>query len=136
MELDRTRLAKLLGLSSSSNEHEAAGAMRAANKLVKDAGETWESVLAGPERSFRISIQRASPMQAEEPWVAPHLRDRVMIDLMFRTVYAQPRTGSEDFWQGIDTMHNSFTQHGLLTQGQYVLLQKCYKRLTAANVPT
>lgn len=129
MPLDRDKLAKLLGLATSDNDHEAIGALRAANRLVKAEKMTWEEVLAGPEKSFRVSVQRR-PYTAEEDWVAPHLKDKVMIDLMFRTLYAQPRTGNEEFWRWVDAVHHKFDQYGQLTPGQFVALRKCYQRVS------
>jgi hypothetical protein len=41
-----------------------------------------------------------------------------MIDLMFRAIYAQPRTGSEDFWRWVDDVHNWWESCGSLTQPQ------------------
>jgi hypothetical protein len=65
--VDREKLAKLLALSASDNEHEALGCIRAANRIVKEAGKTWDEVLAGPEKSFRVSI---TTYRTEEPWPA------------------------------------------------------------------
>lgn len=44
---DRDRLASLLGLFSSHFDGEILNAARLAEKLVKNAGETWESVITG-----------------------------------------------------------------------------------------
>lgn len=131
MPLDRTKLAKLLGLAASDNDHEAMGALRAATRLVKAENMSWEDVLAGPEKTFRVSIQRQTMYDAEEQeagWVAPHLKDKVMIDLMFRSVYSQPRTGSEDFWRWVDDVHEKWQRYNQLTPGQYTALRKCYSR--------
>lgn len=129
MPLDREKLLKLLRLTTSDKVHEVAGAMRACNRLLEAAGETWEQVLTPPEKALKISIQREQ-FTAGENWVAPHLKDKVMIDLMFRTLYSQPRTGSEDFWRWVDDVHSKFGKYGQLTQGQYQALRKCYQRAT------
>ena len=44
---DRDRLIKLLGMVGSSSDGEALNAARLADKLVKDRGETWATVLNG-----------------------------------------------------------------------------------------
>ena len=134
MSLDREKLAKLLGLSQSDNEHEALGCIRAANRLVKEAGMSWEEVLAGPEKSLRVSIGR-TPYKAEENWTAPHLKDKVMIDLMFRGVYNQPRTGNEDFWRWVDDVNAKWQQYEVLTPNQYTALRKCYQRTLKTSQP-
>lgn len=45
MELDRNRLAKLLGMIGSAHDGEALNAARMAHTLVRTAGVTWEEVL-------------------------------------------------------------------------------------------
>lgn len=127
MPLDREKLAKLLALSTSDNEHEALGCLRAANRLIKAENLTWADVLAGPEKTFRVVVQR-EPYTAEENWQPPHLKDKVMIDLMFRTVYAQPRTGNEDFWRWLDDVHHKYETYGSLTHGQFNGLRNSYRR--------
>ena len=93
---------------------------------------TWSEVLAGPERSFRVVVTREPAMagayQAEENWTPPHLRDKVMIDLMFRAIFSQPRTGNEEFWRTMDSIHANFVKYGSLTQGQYNAIRNCYRR--------
>jgi hypothetical protein len=125
--MDRDKLAKLLALSASDNEHEALGCIRAANRIVKEAGTTWQDVLAGPDKSFRVSIERR--YTAEENWVPPHLRDKIHIDLMFRAIFTQPRTSNEEFWQFIDSVHQWWTEKGMLTQPMYNAIKSCYKRI-------
>lgn len=134
MPLDREKLAKLLGLATSDNDHEAVSALRAANRLVKAEHMTWKDVLAGPEKSCRVTIER-QPYKAEENWVAPHLKDKVMIDLMFRSLYSQPRIGSEDFWRWVDDVNAKWQKYAVLTQGQYNALRKCYQRTLKTSQP-
>jgi hypothetical protein len=138
--LDREKLLKLLRLTTSDHVHEVAGAMRAANRLIEAEKMTWEDVLAGPEKSFRISIHREQPQatpngfyEGEEAWTPPHLKDKVIIDTMFRAVYAQPRTGNDSFWDWLDDIHGKFEQHGSLTNGQYQALARCYRRAVRAG---
>lgn len=45
IELDRDRLAKLLGMMGSAHDGEALNAARMAHTLVRQAGMTWEDVL-------------------------------------------------------------------------------------------
>jgi pyruvate/2-oxoglutarate dehydrogenase complex dihydrolipoamide acyltransferase (E2) component len=46
--LDRTRLAKLLGMMGSTHPGEAINASRLANNLVREAGMSWEDILGKP----------------------------------------------------------------------------------------
>lgn len=133
MLLNRKLLAKIMEMTASDKDGEALNAARMATSMVKDAGETWESVLNTP-RPAAVTVtvtHHAPPQQAEQPedWVAPHLSDKVTIDMMFRAVFATPRSGNEEFWQFMDSIHNWFSQHGALTQKQYQALRNTYKRV-------
>jgi hypothetical protein len=71
--VDREKLAKLLALTTSDNDHEALSAMRAANRMLREVGKIWEDVLEGPERVLSISISRPHAVpeefyQAMEEW--------------------------------------------------------------------
>lgn len=48
MTLDRGRLAKLMGLTTSVHDGEALNALRMANKMLSDAKLTWSEVIGGP----------------------------------------------------------------------------------------
>jgi hypothetical protein len=130
MPLDRARLSKLLALTTSDNDHEAIGCIRAANRMLAAEKLSWEEVLAGPVTNFTVTVTRRpdEPPQSDGAWSAPHLRDKVIIDLMFRTVYAQPRTDNDEFWQFMDSIHHRWEQHGNLTQSQYWALKRSYNR--------
>jgi transcriptional regulator GlxA family with amidase domain len=125
-DIDRRKLLLLLNLTASDNDNEALASLRAANRLLKSADTDWETVLLPPERSVRITVQREAAPQ--EDWVPPHLKDKVMIDLMFRSIYSQPRSGNEGFWQWLDDIHEKFRRFGQLSPGQYLTLRKCYQR--------
>lgn len=133
MPLDKARLAKVLALTQSDNDSEALAAIRKANDIVRGAELTWEDVLV-QQNSVHIVLQR-QPMQetykADDSWIAPHLRDKVTIDLMFRAVYSQPRTGNEDFWRFLDSINQWYVSKGFLTAKQYSALKLAYKKVTA-----
>lgn len=130
--LDRARLTKLLAMTTSENDGEALNAMRMANKLLTAEKASWEEVLAAqPNPHFTVTVTRRAepaPYKAESDWVAPHLRDKVIIDIMFRTIYSQPRS-NEEFFQWVDSVHNRWQQHGNVTQAQYAALQRSYQRV-------
>lgn len=132
--LDKTRLAKVLALTQSDKDHEALAAMRKANEIIKGEGLTWDELLhALPSRGVTVTVTRNHFTQdappASDNWVPPHLRDKVIIDLMFRTVMAQPRHDGEDIWTFLDSIFQRWETHGNLTQGQYRGLQNCYRRV-------
>jgi hypothetical protein len=56
--LDRERLAKVLQLTTSTNDSEALAAIRKANDIVKGEGLTWDEVLvqveAGPVLNVHV----------------------------------------------------------------------------------
>lgn len=143
--LDRTRLAKLLALTGSDNDAEALAAVRKANEMVRGHNMTWaEVVTVDTQPLINIMVQRRSGMGMAQPasgkvdgedkdWLPPHLNDASIIDPMFRAIFAQPRTGSEEFWQFMDSVHNSWQQKGSLTSGQYNALRRCYNRTRAAR---
>lgn len=134
MLLNRKLLAKILEMTGSDKDGEALNAARMATSMVHDAGETWDSVLGSQApRQVTVTVTRhAAPEQRDQPegWVPPHLSDKVTIDMMFRAVFAQPRTGNEEFWQFMDSIHNWFQVHGALTQKQYQALRSSYARVT------
>lgn len=52
--MDFQRLAKLLALTTSENDHEALSAIRQANKLLKAEKLTWEQVIQSPAPAASI----------------------------------------------------------------------------------
>lgn len=133
MPLDRERLTKLMGLTTSTNDHEALSALRKANEIIKGEKLTWNDLLAeAPMRQVTVTVNRYpthQPYQSDGDWVSPHLKDKVMIDLMFRGVFAQPRSSNEEFWQFMDSIHQRWVTHGNLTQNQYNALKRSYQRV-------
>jgi hypothetical protein len=61
MPLDRQKLVKVLQLSLSDNDAEALGAIRAANRMLRDAGVGWTGLISGAR------IRSDGPA----PWVRP-----------------------------------------------------------------
>lgn len=131
--LDKVKLSKLLAMTTSDTDPEALSAIRMANALLTREGVTWAEVLQDAPASLNIVLQRTPYKdETDEKWVAPHLKDAVIIDLMFRILYAQPRSGSEDFWRWVDDVHAKWKQYGSLTPGQYEALRRCYNRTKRA----
>jgi len=128
--MDKVRLAKLLGMTTSEHDGEALNAMRMANDLIKAAGKTWADVLT-TENVVNITLRRPQPAkayEAPEDWSPPHLTDKVLIDAMFRVIYAQPRSSNEEFWQWVDSVHQQWLDRQRLTPGQYQSVRRCYAR--------
>lgn len=131
--MDKVRLAKLLGMATSANDNEALVALRMANKMVVDAKLTWESVLAGGS-TLNITVQprqqQPGVYQSDDDWQAPHLRDKVIIETMFRSIYSVPV--DDQFRAFIDSIHQWWKDKGFLTPGQYGALRKTYSRVKRA----
>lgn len=138
MLLNRKLLAKILSMmADETSDGEVLNAARMATNMVKEAGTTWEQVLnAQPQRAVTVTVTRhEAPQQAEQPegWLAAHLKDKVTIDMMFRAVFAQPRSSNEEFWQFMDSLHHWFNTHGSLSQKQYQALRSAYTRVVRAS---
>lgn len=126
--LDKTRLAKVLQMTTSTNDSEALAAVRKANEIIKGENLQWEDVITGGGSTLTLHFARPEP--TNDGWIAPHLRDKVMIDLMFRGVYTMPRSDNEEWWQNLDRIHQSFLNHAVLTPQQYQLVSRAYQRVT------
>lgn len=125
-----------MAMTTSDNDHEALAALRKANEVIKGEKLTWQDVLSQDSgRTINLTLHRTAPApyQTDENWVAPHLKDKVTIDLMFRCIYAQPRGTNEEFWQFVDSVHNRWQKHGNLTQGQYAAIKNSYLRTVRAS---
>ena len=137
-EIDRTRLTKLLAMTTSDNDGEALNAMRKANAYIASWEMTWEDVLARPQATvINIGLQRAPPATnpyrgEDQDWDPPHLRDKVVIDTMFRAIYAQPRTDNEEFWTFLDSVHQYWKDKQRLTPKQFQAIRNCYQRVRKA----
>lgn len=134
--LDRTRLAKVLALTTSTNDAEALAAIRKANDIISGEKMQWSEVLAVDATSLiSITIARQAGTPATAPvdgddsdWKPPHLSERTIIEPMFNAIYSQPRTGSEDFWRWLDDVHEQWRSKQRLSPGQYTALRRCYNR--------
>lgn len=130
--MDRNRLIKVLALTTSSNDGEALNAIRKANEIIKGEGLTWEQVLQQVTvRETNITVHRhgmAGAARQEPSWVPPHLQDPIIIELMFRAVFAMPRSDNEEFWQFLESIHNRWRTHKNLTEKQYDALRRSYLR--------
>lgn len=135
MPLDRERLIKILGLTTSSSDGEALSALRKANEIIAGEKLTWADVLAPQGNVINITLPRTAPnpYRGGEEWSPPHLKDKVTIDLMFRAIFAMPRTDNEQFWQWADGVHQWYLDHQSLTPGQYDAVRKCYGRALRAG---
>lgn len=130
MPLDREKLTKVLAMTTSPVSHEALAAIRTANAMLTRENMTWEDVLTVAPTNMRISITRGP---IDEDWVAPHLKDKVVIDLMFRCVFSAPHSNNDPFWKFMDSIHQRWLQHGNLSQGQYSALKRSYQRATTTT---
>lgn len=132
--MDRARLAKLMAMTTSDHDPEALAALRMANAMLVKEKLTWAEVLA-PGTVVNIGLGRNNfrAPATDEDWVPPHLQDKPVIEMMFRAVYAQPRSDNEEFWQFMDSIHHRWETYGNLSQGQYNGLRNSYKRCVRAK---
>jgi hypothetical protein len=66
-EKDRERLSNLLAMFSSSFDGEVVNAARAAERLVKARGETWESVIVPPGTSDQSKHKKPNQQEQDRP---------------------------------------------------------------------
>lgn len=133
--LDRAKLTKLLAMTTSDSDGEALNALRLANRMLTAEKLTWEEVLSAPAGNMlTVTVTRHPGPGAfqDADWVAPHLKDRLVIEIMFRAIFAQPRSDNEEFWQFMDSIHNRWQQYHNLSQGQYDALKRSYNRVRRA----
>jgi hypothetical protein len=102
-----------------------------ANKMLTAEKLTWSDILAGATPAVRISISRES-YATDEPWEPPHLRDKALLDVMFRAIYASPRSDNEEFWAFIDSVHQWYNDRGSLTPKQFQAIRTVYQRIRPA----
>ena len=55
MLVDKTKLAKLLNLTTSEADNEALVALRLANKMIKEGNLTWDQILSGDLKSHKTT---------------------------------------------------------------------------------
>lgn len=116
-------------MTTSDSDGEALNALRMANKLLAAEALRWPDVLQ-EERKVTVTVSRegwnGAPYKAEEEWVPPHLKDKVVIDLMFKTIYGTQMT--PDFKAFLDNVHERWKKFGSLTANQYNAIRRCYSR--------
>lgn len=117
-------------MTTSDSDGEALNALRMANKMMAEEGVRWPDVLQ-EERKVTVTVSRApwdpeSSYRPAEDWVAPHLKDAVTINLMFKTIYGTQMT--DDFKMFVDSVHARWKKFGQLTANQYNAIRRCYTR--------
>lgn len=76
--MDKAKLAKLLAMTTSSNDNEALAAIRMANKMLSGEKLTWGDILAEGGPQIRVTIHQhrypADVYKAAEAWSRPPKR--------------------------------------------------------------
>lgn len=111
------KLAKLLMLTQSSNEHEALSAIKMANNLVKKAGVDWFKILTGGV------VESAG---SGSSWSG-----NFEVEKMFRHIY-------ENAWVNfsftfIDSLQQQFETTGRLSPKQMAALRKIYEKMNGSK---
>lgn len=121
--------------------------MRKANEIIKGEGLTWADVLASQhainlsiglatrkDGPFGMAAEDMAPVDMDDP---PHLRDKVMIPMMFRAIYAQPAGNADpDFWIWLDSVHQHWLDHQRLSVKQYQGVRRSYNRVVRSAAST
>ena len=130
--LDRTRLAKILAMTTSTHDGEALSAIRRANEVLAGEKVSWEEVLAQEAtRAVHVSVHRypdnSKYYEPPEAWQAPHLKDKVTLDMMFRKIFEHtlPGTEAREF---VDSVFRWYSLHKSVTPKQYSALRTFYSR--------
>lgn len=113
---DFNRLRKLMAMTFSDNDTEALTSVRAANKLLKDNGLTWQRVF---DRTVRVenSVEEAVPSKngySEED-----------ITTMFESALSKADGGFRDFLLSLQARYD---EKGRLSEGQMDALIRASKR--------
>jgi len=121
-------LAKVLGMTASDKDGEALNAIRKANEMVKEAGMAWDDVLVQvpPGRTFTVTVSRETGINE----ATAHLKDKKTLDLMFAMVFAQPRSGNDEYWEKMDRLYNVYQTYGSIAPGDYKVLKAIYLKLS------
>ena len=64
----RQRLVRLCGMLGSDHDGERANAGRFADRLIREAGLTWDQLIAAPQLARPEPTKRPPPQPASEPW--------------------------------------------------------------------
>jgi hypothetical protein len=136
--LDRTRLARLLAMTSSIHDGEALTAVRMANRAIAAAGLTWEQVLgsrsgtAASTPDFRTPPSKRGTGTARYGRPAPKAQPKdttrrtdADIDLMMSECAG--RRHDVNTLMFLASLRDYWETHNYLTQDQYVALQRIYE---------
>ncbi|PYF04984.1 hypothetical protein BJ122_102210 [Rhodopseudomonas faecalis] len=127
--MDRTRLIKLMMLTTSSNDNEALSALRMANRMLADASLAWSEVLG----SGRQPQRAADPPRRQPPPPPPSQRrqqakrndaddgDADDIEAMFEEL-----TTAEFANSFIESLHRQWKERGRLTAKQIIALRRVH----------
>jgi len=123
---------KFMGKTTSSNDNEALMALRRANKMLSDAGLTWEEIARALDK-YNDAFPRDAPRRrAPEPdWegFSPHGHhdDKSEIDTLFEKVMS--RSWPASFQQFIDSIYTWWLEKKFLTRKQYRRLKEAAEEM-------
>lgn len=129
--MHESMLVKLMMMTTSSNDSEALIALRKANKLLKEAGVTWQDLLSALSTPRPSAVPRPRP-RPEPEWEnvvnAGHRRydNEYEINAMFDALFASHM--GEGFAEFVESVNIQWKQRGFLTGPQYEAIKRAVER--------
>jgi hypothetical protein len=115
VEIDRTRLAKLLNVTDSAHDAEALAAIRKANQILRGQAMTWSDVLGAPGST-------ASDAEATPPRLPPGHQRAAQYRDAFRREALVPRLLAFPFWLFVELLALIAPERPLNTRGRLLTL--------------
>jgi len=130
--------AKLMEMTTSSNDSEALVAVRKANAMLGRIGRSWTELLEGkvtmmPGSPFEAIPDPFAKEQPKRPKSASGPRHDSTtdpdIDSMFDALLVGPRRITTSFRAFVEDVHDWWQNKGFLSHGQFSAIKKAYDRL-------
>lgn len=125
--MDIQKLTKLMNLTLSDNDHEALNALRMANKIVRDNGQMWNSMLKCPGEKFCTHAKPVPPPVAPvwRPAATPDRNIVTIVEMIDELLMEHTlNSGTRKF---IEDLEEFYDEHGRLSDKQYSVLRNIYE---------
>lgn len=125
MTLDRAKLIKLMGMTTSASDAEALVAIRKANAMLKVEGTSWSEFISGIK-------QQAAPRPPPRPQgrgfsTQPTFSTVTDPDIpnILASLHRDAKRGFRDF---VESLQDYWDEHGHLTRAQYEAIITAHER--------